>query len=166
MLCANFQMEHMIGDTFKCKNISILYSKPNIYMTLVSWQVSLLGHWAPRNFMEEELKCFLPSNSFWNANKSLHLTRRNTHSLLSMCTHWKVWSFFPCFGLGRPEAKNAALGFYRWFRTPPNQSPELQTYWQLKWFPKLGVTKSTSPVSSGQCPPDSDRHKHGCIAGS
>lgn len=24
-------MENMIGDTFKCKNIRILYFKPNIY---------------------------------------------------------------------------------------------------------------------------------------
>lgn len=74
MLLCQFSNGTMTGDPFQCKNRSILYFKPTLYMTLTSWWVSLLGHWAPRNFMEEELKCFSPSNSFWNANKSLHLT--------------------------------------------------------------------------------------------
>lgn len=57
-------MENMIGDTFKCKNIRILYFKPTIYMmTLTSCQVNLLGHWAPRNLMKE-FECFSHSNAF------------------------------------------------------------------------------------------------------
>lgn len=89
--CGDFQMENTIGDTFKCKNISNLYFKPNIHMrTRASCQVNLIGHWAPRTIMKE-LECFSPSNSFWNANKSLHLIWGNAHSLLCVRTHGRVY---------------------------------------------------------------------------
>lgn len=137
-------MENTIGDTFKCKNICILYFQPNIYiMTLTSCQVNLLGHWAPRNFMKET-ECFSSSNSFWNANKSLHLTWGSAHSSLSMCTHWRVLFLLPCLGLDRPEI-STQLYDYRGGSGHPKSVTWVTNILTAEIGPKLGVTKSTFP---------------------
>lgn len=135
-------MENTIGDTFKCKNICILYFQPNIYMTtLTSCQVHLLGHWAPRNFTKKP-ECFSSSNSFWNANKSLRLTWGSAHSLLSMCVHWRALFLLPCLRLDRPEI-STQLYDYRGGSGHPKSVTWVTNILTAEMGPKLGVTKST-----------------------
>lgn len=152
-------MEHMTGDTFQCKNRSILFFKPTIYMTLISWQVSLLGHWAPRNFTEE-LKCFSPSNSFWNANKSSHLPI-GEHTLLGQRVHPLEGVIpLPLLWAGETWSQEHSSGIVKVIQDTPKSVTWVTSILTAEMDPKLGVPKSTSPPEfARQCPLDSDRQE-------